>query len=114
MSGTPKTAPSYARSGRLSPGATTPRNSRSGPRSKRLSCVTMENRHFRLGLAGFGNVGRALARLLVARRDELAGRCGLTFEVTLLASARRGVRVDSAGIDLERALRDGWSEPSRL
>ena len=74
----------------------------------------MENRHFRLGFAGFGNVGRALARLLVARRDELAGRCGLTFEVTLLASARRGVWVDSAGIDLERALRDGWSEPSRL
>lgn len=74
----------------------------------------MENRHFRLGFAGFGNVGRALARLLLERRVELVRRCGLTFEVTLLASARRGTWVDAAGIDLDRALRDGWSEPSRL
>ena len=73
----------------------------------------MEIRHFRLGFAGFGNVGRALARLLLDRRDELARRCGLTFEVTLLASARRGAWVDPSGIDLERALRDGWSEAAR-
>lgn len=74
----------------------------------------MESRHYRLGFAGFGNVARALARLLLARRDELRARCGLTFEVTLLASARRGARVDSSGIDLERALRDGWSESQGL
>ena len=74
----------------------------------------MESRHFRLGFAGFGNVGRALAQLLLARRDEIATRHGLTFEVTLLASARRGAWVDPSGIDLERALRDGWSAAPRL
>jgi len=74
----------------------------------------MERRHFRLGFAGFGNVGRALARLLIARRDELRLRCGLTFDVTLLASARRGARVEPEGIDLETALRDGWSSATRL
>ena len=74
----------------------------------------MTSRHFCLGFAGFGNVGRALARLLLERRDELASRRGLTFSVTLLASARRGARVEPAGIDLEVALRDGWSSPARL
>lgn len=63
----------------------------------------------RIGFAGFGNVGRALARLLLARREELLRRHRLRFEVTLLASARRGALVDPAGLDLERALADGWS-----
>ncbi len=74
----------------------------------------MDRRHFRLGFAGFGNVGRALARLLLARRDELEKRHGLTFEVTLLASARRGTLVEPGGIDLDAALRDGWSSSGRL
>jgi len=74
----------------------------------------MDRRHVRLGFAGFGNVGRALARLLLERRDELERRHDLTFEVTLLASARRGTLVDSGGIDLEAALRDGWSSTGRL
>ena len=74
----------------------------------------MDRRHFRLGFAGFGNVGRALARLLIDRRDELDRRYGLSFAVTLLASARRGARVDPDGIDLEAALRDGWSSKARL
>src|SRR2546425_396684 len=74
----------------------------------------MDRRHFRLGFAGFGNVGRALARLLLERRGELERRHDLTFEVTLLASARRGALVEPAGIDLEAALRDGWSSSGRL
>jgi homoserine dehydrogenase len=63
----------------------------------------------RLGFVGFGHVGRALARLLLDRREELRRRHGLEFTVTLLASARRGAQVDPAGIDLERALAEGWS-----
>src|SRR5437773_1706923 len=59
----------------------------------------MDRRHFRLGFAGFGNVGRALARLLLERRGELERRHDLTFEVTLLASARRGALVEPAGAD---------------
>ena len=74
----------------------------------------MERVHYRLGIAGFGNVGRALARLLLTRRGELEARHGLTFEVTLLASARRGALVETAGIDLEAALRDGWSSTKKL
>jgi homoserine dehydrogenase len=65
----------------------------------------------RIGFVGFGSVGRALARLLLDRRRELERRHGLTFVVTLVASARRGALVQPAGIDLEQALRDGWSSP---
>ena len=64
----------------------------------------------RIGFVGFGHVGRALARLLLERRDELRRRHGLAFEVTLLASARRGALIGPAGIDLKRALAEGWSE----
>src|SRR6266571_940515 len=74
----------------------------------------MDRRHVRLGFAGFGNVGRALARLLLSRREEVERRHGLTFEVTLLAGARRGAWVESRGIDLDAALRDGWSSSGRL
>ncbi len=74
----------------------------------------MDRRHVRLGFAGFGNVGRALARLLLERRDEIGRRHHLTFETTLLASGRRGTLVEPGGIDLEAALRDGWSSSGRL
>ena len=79
-----------------------------------LSWPAMERAHFRIGFAGFGHVGRALARLLVDRRDELETRHGLTFETVLLASARRGALVSPGGIDLEAAQRDGWSSSVNL
>jgi homoserine dehydrogenase len=65
-------------------------------------------RHWRIGFVGFGNVNRALARLLVDRRRELEERHGLTFEVTLLCSARRGALTDPDGIDLEQVLLKDW------
>ena len=65
----------------------------------------------RVGFLGFGNVARALARLLLDRRDELGRRHGLEVRVTLIASRSNGARVDPAGIDLETALRNGWRSP---
>ena len=69
-------------------------------------------REWRLGFAGFGHVNRALLRLLVERRRELAARHGLRFKVTLVSGARRGALVDRRGIDAGRLLRSGgpsWS-----
>ncbi|MGH9797342.1 MAG: homoserine dehydrogenase, partial [Candidatus Polarisedimenticolia bacterium] len=63
----------------------------------------------RVGFAGFGNVGTALARLILERRGELRRRHDLEIDVTLLASARRGALVEPAGLDLARALDAGWS-----
>jgi len=65
----------------------------------------------RVGFLGFGNVARALARLLIDRRDELRRRHGLEVRVTLIASRSNGAWIDPAGIDLDTALRDGWQSP---
>ncbi len=61
--------------------------------------------HYNLALMGFGNVGRALARLLLDKRGELASRYDLSFAVTAIATGRHGVVINRDGIDLERALR---------
>lgn len=60
--------------------------------------------HYQLALLGFGNVGRALAELLLRKRVELAERYDITFSVTGIATARHGTVVQPAGIDLAAAL----------
>lgn len=56
-------------------------------------------RTFRLALAGYGAVGRALVALLATTTTELAGRRDLRIVVTLVASRRLGVHVDGSGFD---------------
>jgi homoserine dehydrogenase len=60
--------------------------------------------HYRLALLGFGNVGRALARLLEKKSAELKDRYGITFTVTGIATGRHGIAVDPDGIGLDKAL----------
>src|SRR5262245_61492800 len=63
---------------------------------------------WRIGFAGFGNVNRALLRMLESRRAELAARRGLRFRVTLIATRRKGALVDASGIDTAHALGGDW------
>jgi len=60
--------------------------------------------HYRLALLGFGNVGRALARLLLHKKSELKENYDLTFNVTGIATGRHGSAIDPQGLDLEQAL----------
>ncbi len=60
--------------------------------------------HYRLALLGFGNVGRALARLLQRKETELESNYGLNFIVTGIATGRHGIAIDPNGLDLEKAL----------
>jgi homoserine dehydrogenase len=60
--------------------------------------------HHKLALIGFGNVGKAFARLLLRKRAVLEGEYGITFSVTGLATGRHGFAVDGSGIELDRAL----------
>jgi homoserine dehydrogenase len=60
--------------------------------------------HYKLALLGFGNVGQALARLLLRKQDELHHRYELTFSVTGIATGRHGNAINPAGINLESAL----------
>ncbi len=59
--------------------------------------------HYDLGLLGFGNVGRALARLLGRKQAELRSRYGITFSVTGITTGRHGAAIRLAGLDYLRA-----------
>lgn len=61
-------------------------------------------KNYRLAFLGFGNVGKALARLLLSKREELIEQYNLAFSVTGIATGRHGAAIDPQGIDLEKAL----------
>jgi len=65
-------------------------------------------RVWRIGFAGFGNVNRALLKLLEERRGELADRWGLEFKVTMAATLRCGAVSGGAGLETERLLACEW------
>lgn len=60
--------------------------------------------HYPLALLGFGNVGQALARLLLRKRETLKADHGITFSFTGIATGSRGRAVDPDGLDIEGAL----------
>ncbi|MEA4909786.1 MAG: homoserine dehydrogenase [Anaerolineaceae bacterium] len=60
--------------------------------------------HYALVFVGFGNVGRALARLLLRKRAQLEDGYQITFQVNGIATGRHGMAIDLRGIDLEAAL----------
>jgi homoserine dehydrogenase len=56
-------------------------------------------RTYNLCFLGFGNVNRALVRLLEDRRQELRDRHGISFRIAGIASRRLGWIADSEGLD---------------
>ena len=60
--------------------------------------------HTSLALMGFGNVGQALARLLLEKQTELHSRYHITFAVTGIATGRHGTAIDHDGLNLQNAL----------
>lgn len=61
-------------------------------------------KHYKFALIGFGNVGRALARLLLSKEDTLRNDYGITFSFTGIATGSKGRAVDAAGLDIRKAL----------
>lgn len=59
---------------------------------------------YRVGFIGFGNVGRALARLLVAKSAELRDRYNLEWKITGVATRRLGWRASESAIDVDELL----------
>jgi len=60
--------------------------------------------HYNLAFIGFGNVARALARLLERKRDLLQSTYDITYSVTGIATGRHGFAVNPQGLDITRAL----------
>jgi homoserine dehydrogenase len=61
-------------------------------------------RHFNLCFLGFGNVGRALARLLTAKSAELRDAYGVEWRVNGVATRRMGWLADDNGLDVTQLL----------
>jgi homoserine dehydrogenase len=61
-------------------------------------------KQYNLCFLGFGNVGRALARLLVVKSAELREQYGIEFRVTGVASRRLGWLAKSEGFDIAAML----------
>jgi homoserine dehydrogenase len=59
--------------------------------------------HYNLAFLGFGNVGKALAELLLSKRTDIKQKTGVTFSVTGIATGTRGIAIDPKGIDLIQA-----------
>jgi homoserine dehydrogenase len=60
--------------------------------------------HYNLALIGFGNVARALARLLVRKQDLLKSQYDITFSFTGISTGRHGFAVNPNGLNIEEAL----------
>jgi len=61
-------------------------------------------RQISLVLLGFGNVGRAFANLILEKKEELAQQYDLELIVTGIATGKHGNALNTAGINLTRAL----------
>ena len=60
--------------------------------------------HYNISLIGFGNVARALARLLERKRELLKSQYGITYSITGIATGRHGYAVNPDGFDVNKAL----------
>ncbi len=60
--------------------------------------------HYKLAFIGLGNVGKALARLLLAKEDDLRSQYGITFSATAITTGSHGSAIDPDGINLESTL----------
>ena len=67
----------------------------------------MENmKKIKLTLLGFGNAGQAFAKLLIDKKEQIAGQFNYEVDVVAIITRSRGCLVDSNGIDLEKACHD--------
>src|SRR5215217_8992348 len=68
---------------------------------------------YRICFLGFGNVGRALARLFFSKSTELRDKYGIEWEVVGVATRRMGWRASENAIDVARLL-DGSDETASV
>lgn len=58
----------------------------------------------KLVFIGFGNVARALVRLLIRKESVLQDKYDISFAITGIATGRHGFAVNPSGIDIQKAL----------
>ncbi len=60
---------------------------------------------YKLMLVGFGNVGRAFARLLERKQETLRSEFDFSTSISAIATGRHGIAVDPGGVDWQQAIR---------
>ena len=70
-------------------------------------------KRYRLCFLGFGNVGRALVRLLVAKSADLRDHYGIEWEITGVATRRMGWRAREDAIDVAALLAGNNDTPTQ-
>jgi len=61
-------------------------------------------KEYKLAFLGFGNVGQALARLLLRKQEEIKDQYEVMFHTVAIATGSHGRAINPQGIDLESAL----------
>ena len=69
-------------------------------------------KRYKICFLGFGNVGRALARLLVAKSTELRDNYGIEWEITGVATRRMGWRASDGALDVSPLLAGSDETPA--
>jgi homoserine dehydrogenase len=67
---------------------------------------------YNLAIVGFGNVGRAFLRLLIAKETDLRRRYDVRWRLTGVATRRFGWIADPEGINPIALLNGGWPAPN--
>jgi homoserine dehydrogenase len=67
---------------------------------------------YRIGFLGFGNVGRALAKLFVSKSNELRDKYGIEWEIAGVATRRMGWRASESAIDVTQLLNGSDDTPT--
>lgn len=60
--------------------------------------------HYNLAFIGFGNVARALIRLLERKRELLKSKYDIAYSITGIATGTHGFAVNPEGLDVHKAL----------
>lgn len=63
-------------------------------------------RELKIAMLGFGNAGRAFARILIEKQEEIKKNYNCSVKVVAIATGSRGSLVNEAGINLAKALKD--------
>ncbi|MGO1371836.1 MAG: hypothetical protein ACTHVE_08275 [Senegalia sp. (in: firmicutes)] len=63
-------------------------------------------REFKIAMLGFGSAGKAFAKLLMDKHEEILEKYECDTKVVAISTNSRGSMVDEAGIDLESTLSD--------
>jgi homoserine dehydrogenase len=56
----------------------------------------------RIAFVGFGNVGKALAALLLRKKEELKSQYSIDYVITAIATRRHGMAINEKGLALEK------------